>query len=351
MPAAKAAQMEGRCSTSYKGKRIHLRLQTDEGVEGWGEATALPRWGAAHGRNYGETVQAAVHAIHDILAPLLLKADPRTPAVVIDTYEDVLRGPPYAKAAIQMPLQDSRGKLLGEPLYRFLGGRFRDRIWVAHMIGLMDESNALREAEQASSRDRVASFQIKGGAKPDREVALIRRPRLELSKRTLLRLDANRAYGADPKGMLKIAKRLEAAGVDAIEQPGSSTQVVAACRAAVSVPIIADESCWEAQDVLELWQAKAVDAISIYAAKAGGVARALAAAQVAAVLGMLCDVNGSLESGMGTVASLHLAMACRNATLPCVVSVPLITEHRLTGIAGRYWHDDVLTARFNYEAG
>jgi muconate cycloisomerase len=332
-------------------ERLLVRLITEDGVEGWGEATALPRWGGIHGRHYGETIETATHVIHDFAAPTLLGSDAMSPAAVMEGLEAVIRGHPYAKAAVEMALQDIRGKCLGEPVYRLLGGPCRERVRLAHMIGLMSETDALAEAERAIEQDGVAALQVKGGADPDRDVAVVRSLRAKLPGGCFLRLDANRAYGGEPKTVARVAKRLEAAGVDAIEQPGSSNEVLRACRTAVSVPIIADESCWEPYDVLELWRMGAADAISVYVAKAGGMARAVEVARVAATVGMPCDVNGSFETGIGTAASLHVALACRNATLPSVLSVPSTAERPVTMVTGRYWDDDVVTAGVTYEAG
>lgn len=332
-------------------ERLLVRIRTEDGTEGWGEATALPRWGGIAGRHYGETVQTATHVIHDLLAPSVFEADVRAPDLIHDAFDRNVRGHPYARAAVEMALQDIRGKLLGEPLYRLLGGPAQPRIRIAHMIGVGPEEAALPEAEQAVSEDGITALQVKGGRDVERDVSVVRALRAALPAGLFLRLDANQAYGNDPKAVARIAHRLEDAGIDAIEQPGSSDEVLEACRAAVSVPIIADESCWTARDVLELWRRGAADAVSVYVAKAAGMERAVLAARTAATVGMRCDVNGSMESGVGTAASVHVAMACANATLASILTVPSRAGSPVTHRAGRYWDDDIVLAGFVYEAG
>ena len=51
------------------------------------------------------------------------------------------------------------------------------------------------------------------------------------------------------------------------------------------MPIIADEACWTARDVLDLRDAEAIDAVSVYVAKAGGMERAADVARMAALAG------------------------------------------------------------------
>jgi L-alanine-DL-glutamate epimerase-like enolase superfamily enzyme len=332
-------------------ERMLVRILTDTGVEGWGEATAIAIWGGVQGRYFGETPQTVAHVVHDVFGAALLGANPLHPAPLMDRLDDLIRGHPYAKAAVEMALQDIRGKVLGQPAYSLLGGPYRSAVQIAHMISYMSDDEALKEAGEAVGRDGITAFQVKGGADPVRDVRLIARLRKELPAETALRLDANRGYGSEPKRVANIACRLEGAGLDALEQPGQSAAVLAACRQASRVSIIADESCWTAYDVLELVEAKAADAISVYVAKAGGMARAIEVAQTGALFGLRCDMNGSLESGIGTAASVHVAMAIKNATVPSVISIPSLAEHPFTGVAGRYWRDDVVAQGFTYKNG
>jgi muconate cycloisomerase len=339
----------GRGTTNEE--RLLLRIVTNDGIEGWGEATALPLWGGINGQYYGETVATVSHAIHDLFATVLLGADPMAPALVLDALDNTLRGHFYAKSTVEMALQDIRGKKLGEPLYRLLGGPFRDRVRIAHMIAIMSDEDAVEEATRSVQNDAITAFQVKGGRDPDRDVRLVRKLRRTLPPDIFLRLDANRGYGAHAKTVADIARKLEDAGLDALEQPANSTPALAACKRAVSIPIIADESCWQGSDVVALANADAVDAISLYVAKAGGMARAVEVGAVANLLGFPCDVNGSLESGIGTAASIQTAMAVRAATLPSVVSIPSLRDRPLTQVAGRYWTDDVVVEGFSYEKG
>jgi L-alanine-DL-glutamate epimerase-like enolase superfamily enzyme len=333
------------------GHSVLMRMRTSDGLEGWGEATALAQWGGIEGRYYGETATTVVHIVHDLFAPTLLQADLRAPRLVMEKLDALIVGHPYAKAMIEMALQDIRGKRCGEPLFRLLGGPYRDGIRIGHMLGMMEIEEALLEAERSIEQDEITAFQIKGGSDPARDVELITRLRALMPKDVFLRLDANKGYGRIPKELADIARRLEAAGADALEQPSCTVEGLAACRAATRIPVIADEACWTSRDVLDLWQARAVDGISVIVAKAGGMEQATNVARTAALVGFRCDVNGNIETGIGNAASLHVALAAETLTLPSIVPVSSIAAHHLTNYAGRYWEDDVVDSGFSYRVG
>jgi L-alanine-DL-glutamate epimerase-like enolase superfamily enzyme len=328
-------------------RRMLVVLRTDDGLTGWGEATAQAIWGGMHGRYFGETMETVEHVIHDLLSPALLGSDPRSPAPIVRDMDQRLIGHPWAKAAVEMAIQDIRGKALGEPIVTLLGGRQRAGTRIAHMIGIMSDEEALEEAEGAVRVDGITAFQVKGGEDPARDARLIEKLRGMLPDTTFLRVDANQGYGRQPKAAAVAVRRVETAGANAIEQPGSTAEALAACREAVSIPVIADEGCWNAADLLELWSRGAVDAVSIYVAKAGGIAQAASLAQLAHEVGFSCDLNGSLETGIGTAASLHVAESAASASLASVVPIPM----GLTRYAGNYFSDDVVTAGFTYDAG
>lgn len=91
-------------------------------------------------------------------------------------------------------------------------------------------------------------------------------------------------------------------------------------RAAVDTPIMADESDWTQYDIIEI-EEKAADIISLYWTKPGGLYRAMKVAAVAETLVFPCNVNGSIEMGVGNAANLHLAASAEIVTeanvIPC----------------------------------
>ena len=62
--------------TTPIGVYVIIKLHTDEGLIGFGEAPVLKDWGGDHGKYFGETPQITIHIINDILAPALTGQDP-----------------------------------------------------------------------------------------------------------------------------------------------------------------------------------------------------------------------------------------------------------------------------------
>jgi muconate cycloisomerase len=81
--------------------------------------------------------------------------------------------------------------------------------------------------------------------------------------------------------------------------------------------------------------------LPIYTTKPGGLYRAMEVAAVARAGGLICNVNGSIETGIGNLANLQLAPAAPAVVLSCVVPVSTPAE-------GQSWAD-YITNMFEFE--
>lgn len=144
------------------GSFVLVRIRTDSGLVGLGEATPLPDWGGDFGRRAGETQETVVSMVTKILAPVLVGRDPASVELLLADMDHVLWGHNYAKAAIDIALHDLWAKAMRQPLYAALGGAVRQAVPVAHMIGLMSDREAVAEAAGAAA-DGFGAFQVKGG--------------------------------------------------------------------------------------------------------------------------------------------------------------------------------------------
>jgi len=331
------------------GRFVLVRVTTDTGLVGYGEAVPLADWGGCHGRRAGETRKTVCAMIEGLLAPVLIGRDPCCISEAWAEMERVVVGHTYAKCAIEMALYDIWGKAVGEPIHRLLGGGVRDGVRIAHMVGLMGEDDALAEAE-AAVEDGITALQIKGGEHGDRDVRLIRELRRRLGPDITLRLDANQGYGS-AKGALTVLTQFEPGELDYVEQPAVGLDELARATAGSLVPVVADESCWTPRDALDLTHARGADCVSIYLAKAGGFRQASAVAAIAEAAGLACDVNGSIESGIGNAANIQFALATASVTLPCVIPVSAPGGAHPCRVGGNYFADDIITGPFPFANG
>ena len=335
--------------TTPIGVYVIVKLTTDEGLVGLGEAPVLKDWGGDHMKYYGETPQTAIHIVNDILAPALSGKDPGEIEALHLVMDRAIKGYPYCKAALDMALYDVVGKALDIPAYDLLGGRCRERVTIAHSIGLMEIDKAVEEALQVKD-EGVKAIKLKGGQAPGRDLELVRRVREAMGPDIQISVDANQGYPA-PNAAIRVIRAMAEYGLRYMEQPVEGIDAMAEVAQRVDTPIMADESAWTAQDVLEIARKKAAEIISLYTTKPGGLLNAKKLAAVAEAASLQCNVNGSVETGVGNAANIHLAASTAVASLPCVVPVSTPKGKGKKGIAGIYYQDDIITEPFQYADG
>jgi muconate cycloisomerase len=331
------------------GHHALVRVDTDEGLSGWGEAPAIATWGGAGMRYYGETPETVRHLVYDYLLPAVGGLDPAAIGPVHARMDGVVKGHPYAKAAVDIACHDIAGKALGVPVSTLLGGRHRDSLEVAHSLGIMELERCIAEAEQAVS-EGVRTIKCKTGLDAERDVELVRSLRSAVGDDVRIRVDGNEGYASVPEA-IDVTRKQEEHGIFLCEQPVAGTEALARVARHIDTPVMADESAWTVADILELYAADAAACFSCYVTKPGGLWRARQQAEVAAAVGLYCDVGGSIELGIGNAANLQLGAALEAATLPSVCPVTKPAGEPGPEVAGIYYVDDLVTESFRFEDG
>ncbi len=331
------------------GSYILVRVGGDNGEVGWGEAPALKDWGGDDGRYYGESPGTVRHVIERYLAPAVAGCRIANLAELHRRMDEAIKGHPYAKAAVDIAAHDLAGRTLGVPVHTLLGGKLREVIPVTHSIGLIDIADAVAECRQAVG-EGIRTIKIKIGVDPRRDVEIVGRVREAVGPEIDLCVDANRGYET-PSDAIRIIRAMEKFGLKYAEQPVEGIDRMAEVTRAVEVPVMADESAWTARDVLEIIDRRAADIVSIYTTKPGGLYRAMEVAAVARAGRLPCNVNGSVETGIGNLANLHLAAAAESVTLSCVVPVSMPAEAQSGNVAGIYYTDDLIAEPFEFSDG
>lgn len=331
------------------GSYIYVRLRDRDGGSGWGEGPALKDWAGEFGRYFGESPAIARLVIERYLAPAITGCIPGQIIELHDRMDRAIKGYPYAKAAVELAAYDLAGRQCGLPVHRLLGGACRTRIAVTHSIGLLGFEEAEREAAQVAA-EGIRTIKIKVGVDADRDVEMVKRIRGAVGAKVALCIDANQGY-ATPGEAIRTYGRIESCDIKYFEQPVEGIERLAEVARAIDVPVMADESAWNAHDVMQIAERRAAQIVSIYTTKPGGLYRAMEVAAVARSAGLICNVNGSAETGIGNLANLQLAAAAPAAVLSCVVPVSTPAEAQKGQIAGIYYKDDLIAQPMQFTDG
>ena len=322
------------------GAYVLVRMEDDAGAVGWGEAPALKDWGGEYGRYFGETSATTRLIVENHLSPAVKGLMPGDIVGLHGAMDEAIKGFPYAKAAVEFAAYDLAGQQCGLPVHRLLGGAARQRIPVTHSIGLLGEEEAEREVIQVVA-EGIRTIKIKVGVDAERDVRIVKRIRDAVGPSTALCVDANQGY-ATPGEAILVYRRIAACNIRYFEQPVEGIERLAIVARAIDVPVMADESAWNAHDALQIIEKQAAQIISIYTTKPGGLYRAMEVAAVCRAAGIVCNVNGSVETGVGNRANIQLAAAAPAVTLSCVVPVSTPSEALNGQVGGIYYTDDLL---------
>jgi muconate cycloisomerase len=296
---------------------VVLAIETDEGTTGWGEATVVPLWS-------GESQGGALALIQDYFAPLLLNRSPEE--VDLGELDRIAVENHFTKAAVEMALLDLKGKQQGKPVYELLGGAKNPlRIPIKFSIGLRSpEETAAIAAEKV--RQGFTAIKIKVGPNPEEDLRRVAAVREAIGTAIKLNVDVNGGWSVEQS--IREISRYKPFDLEYVEQPTPRWDIdgLAKVRAAVDVPIMADEavfSIWQAEQVIAK---KAADMISIYPGKNGGLLKAQRICRMAEDAGIICHLGSNLEWDIGTAAMCHVAAACSNvpvANFPVDILGPL----------------------------
>ena len=322
---------------------VLVRLETDKGIVGWGEAASAPSM-------TGETVESMTAAIR-YLAPYFEGAEIRysAPSVKGAALDDLdglaersdraLYGNNAAKSAIEIALHDALGKATDKPAYELLGGKRRDRVPMLRMIAASDPAADIAEARRCKSEGYVA-FKVKvGTGDPKRDAERTRQVCDELGRDVLVCSDANQGWSVDEA--IAYVRALEGSGLDFFEQPvmGHDVAGMARVAAATNIAIGFDEGLHDLDDLRRHHDARAGAGASLKTIKLGGMRPVCKAAELAESLGMKVNLAGKMaESGIATAAVLHIAAA-----------VPALDWG--VSLTSPYLAEDVLARPLEFSAG
>lgn len=275
-----------------------VRVDTDEGITGWGEVCPL---GAYYLPMYPEGIRTGV----GVLAQHLLGEDPRQIGRINRIMDFELRGHTYAKSPIDVACYDILGQASGLPVHALLGGRQQERLPMYRSLSQLppDELVALADAYRAQGYTQI---QIKIGNDPDGDIERIRAIVASRRPSELILADANTGYRKDD------ALRVAAATRDLdyyYEQPCERYEDNLFVRRRASQPFKLDETLKEVDDLLKAGTDNACDVACIKVSKMGGLTKSRFARDYCAMLGIPMTVEDVWGGEVVTATLAHLAIS------------------------------------------
>lgn len=306
---------------------VYLKLRTDDGVVGWGEAPHMV--GTSHA---GETQSSVALQLRERLIPAVLGRSAFEIEARQADMDRVLPQNPRAKSAVNIALYDAVGKALGRPVYDLLGGRVRDRIPLSWSIGSMPPADGAREADEMVARGwRILKLKVGARENAQDDVEMARQVRAAVGDGIRIRADANQGF--DVPTAIRIVRGMEEhAALEWIEQPVKRLDLVgmAEVRRAVGCYVVADESANAPSEVLDVVRERAAHIISIYINTGGGITAAKKMAIIAEVAGLGGYIGGALEGPVAARACMHFGASSPNVTYGCEMVGQFLLEEDLS---------------------
>lgn len=273
----------------------------------------------------GETTAGIVDVIESVLTPAVLGCPLFDLAGLHQRMDAAVRGRSLAKAAIDMAAVDALGRALNVSAGALLGGRVRDTVDIAWVIGL-GEIDAIVAEAVAKAGAGYRHIKVKGGLDQRRDAELVEELCRSLPPGVDLAMDFNEAYEVGTA--LPTLQRMQRAGLAIAEQPvpGWDAEGLARLTQVLELRVMADESLHSIHDALRLARMQACDVFNIKLLKVGGFYRARQVAAIAEAAGIAVKVGSMPELGVATVAAAHFMAATPIASVPADLVGPLLVD-------------------------
>jgi L-rhamnonate dehydratase len=310
---------------------VLVRVRTDNGLEGIGEADASP-----------EVIKAIIDApfSHNIACGLRELLIGENPLETERLWQKLYRRTMYfgrssvticAMSAADMALWDLKGKYFNQPIHRLLGGKQHDRI-KAYASILFGQDG--KQTEDAGQRWVKAGYQaVKFGWEPmgrseALDIELVRGARAGVGDNAMLLIDAGCVW--DARTALSRAHAFADFNIGWLEEPlrPGDVEGYVWLRDRSPVPIAAGEEECGRESFRPLIDRHALDVYQVDISRNGFTDAAYVRARVEEIGARLC--NHCYTSPITVAACLHWLSTCRDAFIfeDCVDDSPM--RHELT---------------------
>lgn len=280
------------------------RIETEEGLVGWGEAFGPAR--------IHKTV------VDHYYKPYLIGKNPFDSQVIWEYLYNLLRDNGQkgvtiqALSAVDIALWDLKGKAVGIPVYQLLGGAFRDRLQpyatgmyrkyrVSEIQDTVDE--AVGYVEQG-----FLAIKIKIGFGRKYDVMLVKAVRSAVGPDCKIMVDANHAYNA--MEAVRIGRELQQYDLTWFEEPVPPEDLAGyrEVRAKLEVPIAGGEAEFTRYGVKNLLDNRCVDILQPDCNITGGLSEFSKIATLCSVANIQC-IPHIWGSGIALATGIHAAFS------------------------------------------
>lgn len=303
---------------AFGNRTALVRITTEDGVTGYGEAS--PMQGGEH----------SLGIIRRDIAPALIGADAFDQAVLYDRmlHRNIKLGPEGALtgalAAIDIALWDIKGKVLGLPVYKLLGGAWRTEIPFYSSIGgnakrTVDET--VRVVEARLKKETPAAIKIRWDGDRSKQdiditgdIAKARAVRKLVGDDFPLGFDANNQYSVG--SAIRVGRVLEDLGYLWFEEPVQHYDVRGMGEVArkLDITVSAAEQTYTVQALVDMINA-GVRMVQPDIVKMGGITGLMQCAAICHAHGVEL-VPHQTQPTIGNVANLHVLATLMHMTKP-----------------------------------
>ena len=275
--------------------RVLVRLETENGVVGWGEMLAAMA-----------SPEATVAVVEEVVKPEVIGQSLREIVPFVESfYHPYVKVDPFL-GAVETAMWDALGRELGVSVSTLFGGASRREVPVAYCVGILGPEESAEEAAFAHAEGFTA-LKTKAGHDwrddVDRLVAMHEATDGELD----LRIDPNQGWSFEET--VRVAARLEDEGVSLqyLEQPiriesfGSLKRL----RNRLTTPIAVNEDTYFEHNLTHLVKEDAIDVALVDLVPAGGIARVKEQVAVARDAGVSVSHHNGFDLGIKQAAVLH----------------------------------------------
>jgi len=284
-----------------------VSIHTDEGLTGYGYASATAHMGAS---------MEGLKGTLERLAGTLTGRDPADMAAIRAALDRALAGNNQAKAGIDNALYDLNAHALGVPLNRLFGGVVNSEFPVLRILAIK-KPDEMAEQAQILVDQGYRHLKIKVHGEVADDVARVRAIRKRVGDGVHLTIDANQSYST--KNAIAALNRMAEYDIDLAEQPVRIDDLKGLKLVTDSVPVTveADESAGSLAEVAYLVEHRIVDAVSLKVAKLGGLWNTLIAANICATGNIRYRLGAHVGSRLLNAHAMHLAAALPDVWYAC----------------------------------